>query len=92
MKSLSFNIILFMLSIFLSYAIQCFSQQKFENVLGDILVGENFRIYPSSVTQTEVFIVKSPVDENVLFSSCNTLNFIPFFISEGIYPSSCPVW
>ena len=48
-------------------------------------MGENYRIYPSSVTQTEVFIVKSPVDENILFASGNTLNFIPFFISEGIY-------
>jgi len=48
-------------------------------------MGKNYRIYPSNVTQTEVFIVKSPVDENILFSSGNTLNFIPLFISEGIY-------
>jgi hypothetical protein len=48
-------------------------------------IGTNYRIYPGSVTQSEVFIVKSPVDQNILFSSCNTLNFIPFFISEGIY-------
>jgi hypothetical protein len=46
---------------------------------------DNYRIYPSEVTQTEVFIVNSPKDDDVLFSSCNTLNFIPFFISEGIY-------
>ena len=45
----------------------------------------NYRIYPSNVTQTEVFITKSPLDENFLFSSCNTLTFIPFFISEGVY-------
>ncbi len=50
-------------------------------------IGENYRIYPSDVTQTEVFIIKSPIDENVLFSSCNTLTFIPFFISEGIFVS-----
>ena len=85
MKSSSFNIILFMLSIFLSYAIQCFSQQKFENVLGDILFGENFRIYPSNVTQTESFIVTHPHNPDIMFSSANTINFIPFFISEGIY-------
>ena len=48
-------------------------------------LGTNYRIYPSNVTQSEVFIVKSPIDQNILFSSCNTLNFIPFFISEGIY-------
>jgi len=55
------------------------------NKQSSLLIGENYRVYPSSVYQTEVFIVKSPVNENVLFSSCNTLTFIPFFISEGIY-------
>ncbi len=47
----------------------------------------NFRLYPGTMNQTEVFIVRSPLDEMVLFSSCNTLNFIPFFISEGIFTS-----
>ena len=47
----------------------------------------NYRIYPGDISQTEVFIVKSPVDEDLLFSSCNTLTFIPFFVSEGIYTS-----
>ncbi len=50
--------------------------------------GANYRIYPGELNQTEVFIVKSPLDQNILFSSCNTLNFIPFFISEGIYIST----
>ncbi|MCH7964971.1 MAG: hypothetical protein IH852_13655 [Bacteroidetes bacterium] len=59
--------------------------QNHFNKKSSLIIGENYRIYPSSVTQTEVFIVKSPVDENVLFSSGNTLTFIPFFISEGIY-------
>ncbi len=59
--------------------------QNHINKKTSLIIGENYRIYPSSVTQTEVFIVKSPVDENVLFSSGNTLTFIPFFISEGIY-------
>ncbi|MEA3477100.1 MAG: hypothetical protein U9R60_02895, partial [Bacteroidota bacterium] len=45
----------------------------------------NYRIHPGNVSQTEVFIVKSPLDDNILFSSCNTLTFIPFFVSEGIY-------
>ncbi len=48
-------------------------------------IGKNYRIYPSNVTQTEVLIVKSPVDQNILFSTCNTISFIPFFISEGVY-------
>ncbi len=47
----------------------------------------NFRLYPGTMNQTEVFIVRSPLDEKVLFSSCNTLNFIPFFISEGVFTS-----
>ncbi|MCK5766416.1 MAG: T9SS type A sorting domain-containing protein [Bacteroidales bacterium] len=46
---------------------------------------ENYRLNPSDVSQTEVFIVNSPLNRDVLFSSCNTLTFIPFFISEGIY-------
>ncbi|MFC2094417.1 sialidase family protein [Bacteroidota bacterium] len=59
--------------------------QNQSNKNSSLIFGENYRIYPSSVTQTEVFIVKSPVDENVLFSSCNTLTINPFFVSEGIY-------
>jgi hypothetical protein len=46
---------------------------------------ENYRLYPGEVTQTEVFIVNSPLNNDILFSSCNTLTFIPLFISEGIY-------
>jgi len=65
-------------------AASVFPQNHFNNK-SSLRIGENYRIYPSSVTQTEVFIVKSPADENVLFSSANTLNFNPFFISEGIY-------
>ena len=59
------------------------------NIFGqrDIQISDNYRIYPSSVTQTEVFITTSPLDENLFFSSCNTLTFIPFFVSEGIYVS-----
>jgi hypothetical protein len=50
--------------------------------------GANYRLYPSNINQTEAFIVKSPLDQDILFSSCNTLNFIPFFISEGIYTTT----
>ena len=48
----------------------------------------NFRLYPGSVNQTEVFIVNDPQDPNLLFTSCNTLTFIPFFVSEGIVVSA----
>jgi hypothetical protein len=53
----------------------------------DLKLFDNFRLNPGTVNQTEVFIVNSPLDEDILFSSCNTLSFIPFFISEGIYVS-----
>ncbi len=56
--------------------------------VGELEVFDNFRIYPGEVTQTEVFIVRSPEDQDLLFSSCNTLTFIPFFVSEGIYVSA----
>jgi len=50
-------------------------------------IGRNYRIYPSHVNQSEVFLVKSPLDNNILFAACNTITFVPFFISEGIYTS-----
>jgi hypothetical protein len=53
----------------------------------DLYYGDNFRIYPGEVSQTEVFITNSPQNPDILFSSCNTLTFIPFFVSEGIYVS-----
>jgi hypothetical protein len=48
-------------------------------------IGTNFRIHPSDVTQSEVFIVRNPANPDILFSTCNTISFIPFFVSEGIY-------
>jgi hypothetical protein len=45
----------------------------------------NYRIYPSTVSQTEVLSVVSPADENIIFVSANTITFNPFFVSEGIY-------
>ncbi len=51
-------------------------------------IGKNYRIYPGNVSQTEVFLVKSPLDQNILFAACNTINFLPFFISEGIFSTT----
>lgn len=53
----------------------------------EVYIGPNFRIYPSAVTQTEVLITVHPHNPDILFSSANTVSFIPFFISEGIYVS-----
>lgn len=48
----------------------------------------NYRLHPSSVSQTETFIAKSPADQHTFFVSCNTISFVPFFISEGIYSTT----
>ena len=53
-----------------------------------INIGENFRLYPSNVSQTEVFMVTHPSNPNIIFASANTILFVPFFISEGIYVTS----
>jgi len=50
-----------------------------------LYIGENFRLYPSNVSQTEVFIVTHPSNPDIIFSSANTIVFNPFFVSEGIY-------
>ncbi|MCX6244361.1 MAG: hypothetical protein NTU98_06605 [Bacteroidetes bacterium] len=51
-------------------------------------IGPSYRIHPGNVTQSEVFIVKSPVDTGTFFVACNAISFVPFFISEGIYIST----
>jgi hypothetical protein len=48
-------------------------------------IGENFRIYPSNVSQTEVTAITHPSNPDIMFVSCNTIVFNPFFVSEGIY-------
>ena len=52
------------------------------------LLNDNYRLHPGNVSQTEVFIANNPQDHDIVFSSCNTLTFIPLFISEGIYVST----
>jgi len=49
-------------------------------------IGNNYRIYPSNVSQTEPFIAKHPTNKNIIFATANTITFQPsFFVSEGIY-------
>lgn len=67
------------------------SELSAQAIAGDdapFTIGRNYRIYPGNVAQTEVFLVKSPLDQNILFAGCNTINFVPFFISEGIYTTT----
>ncbi len=47
----------------------------------------NFLLYPSSISQTEPVVCRSPLNPQILFASANTINFNPFFLSEGIYVS-----
>ena len=51
-------------------------------------IGLNFRVYPSGVHQTESFITKDPLNSQVLFVGCNTLNPTTAFRSEGVYTST----
>jgi len=51
-------------------------------------IGQNFRIYPSGVHQTEPFITKDPSNSQIIFVSCNTLNPTTAFRSEGVYAST----
>jgi hypothetical protein len=55
---------------------------------GQLRIGQNFRIYPSSITQTETFITRHPGNPAILFASANTINLSSGFISEGIYVST----
>ncbi len=50
-----------------------------------VVVGQNVRLYPSNVTQTETFIVRHPSNPDVLFASANTINLNTGFVSEGVY-------
>lgn len=56
---------------------------------GGLIIGDNYRLFPSTSSQSEVFITKHSTNPNILFSSANTLKFTPsFFVSEGVYVSS----
>jgi hypothetical protein len=48
----------------------------------------NFRIYPSTVTQSEIVTATDPNNHDLLFVSANTINLQSFFLSEGIYVST----
>ena len=54
----------------------------------NILNVEKFRIYPSTVTQTEPIAAVSPVDPSFIFASAVTININNFFKSEGVYTST----
>lgn len=49
---------------------------------------QKFRIYPSSVTQTEPVATVHPIDNQMLFVSAVTFNTSSAFRSEGVYVST----
>lgn len=49
---------------------------------------DNFRIYPSAVTQTEPIVAISPVNPSIMFVSAVTINTANGFKSEGVYTST----
>jgi len=56
---------------------------------GGLIIGDNYRVFPSTTSQSEVFITKHPTNSSILFLSANTLQFTPtFFVSEGVYVST----
>jgi hypothetical protein len=48
----------------------------------------DFRIFPSSVTQTEPIVCINPLNYTILFASAYTINTSSGFISEGVYTST----
>jgi len=53
-----------------------------------VLNVEKFRIYPSTVTQTEPVATVHPLNSQILFASAVTLNLSNAFKSEGVYVST----
>ncbi|MFN0158359.1 MAG: T9SS type A sorting domain-containing protein [Bacteroidota bacterium] len=75
-------------SVCLTTALMCIVERMNSQSSYDILIGQNFRIYPSAVTQSEPFIVRHPANPDILFASANTINLANGFVSEGVYVST----
>ncbi|MEJ5304328.1 MAG: T9SS type A sorting domain-containing protein [Ignavibacteria bacterium] len=73
---------IFFVCVLLVFSIDVFSQ-SFQNK-----GVRNFLLYPSSISQTEPVVVRHPHNRNTLFVSANTIKFLPFFVSEGVYVST----
>ncbi len=73
-----------------NFLIKIFVILSFLNIaLGqELFIGNSYRIYPSSVTQTEPIVCVSPLNPLVLFASSVTINTTNGFRSEGVYFST----
>ncbi|NWF50894.1 MAG: T9SS type A sorting domain-containing protein [Ignavibacteriaceae bacterium] len=69
-----------------SLFILIFCISSYSQYLYDFPIGTNYRLYPSTISQTEAMVTVHPLNPSIIFSSANTVNFLPtLFISEGIY-------
>lgn len=51
----------------------------------NVYAGPNFQLFPSTITQSEPFVVRHPTNSSILFASANTINLTTGFVSEGVY-------
>ena len=64
------------------------TKPRFYNTpFGIVTVTPNVRVHPTTNTnQSEVIIVRHPLNQNIMFASCNMTTIgSPLFISEGVY-------
>lgn len=57
----------------------------FSTPLGTVVIGPNFRVFPSTYTQSETPITRHPTNPNIMYGSSNSVKISPFTISEGLY-------
>ncbi len=63
------------------------ADNKENSNIQNIGVGPSFRIYSSGVHQTEPFSTVHPLNPQIIFTACNTLNPVTAFKNEGVYRS-----
>jgi hypothetical protein len=87
-KSILTGILVLFLIVYINfeYNISKADNKEYSNIQ-NIGVGPNFRIYPSGVHQTEPFSVVHPLNRQIIFTACNTLNPTTAFRNEGVYRS-----
>ncbi len=62
------------------------SHRVFNTPQGTYTVAPNFRVYPSTYSQSEVPITRHPTNPNIMYGSSNSVRFTPsLFINEGMY-------
>jgi hypothetical protein len=69
----------------IDYAHSNVSTMVYNITNGTAIVSPNFRVHPSTHTQSETPIVTHPSNKNIMYGSANAGNFSPLFLSEGVY-------